>query len=123
MAFMAQNAIPNPTRNRIYCKIRATWDFFIYASTDYIPYISWNNSINYSSYSLLVWKDIIPPWSDEQGHQTQGMGTSLIDDGTLDANKPGRTDIASGRMSHFLSRRDREHHKSGALRKVTPTGV
>ena len=51
------------------------------------------------------------------------MGTSLIDDGTLDANKSGCTVIASWRMRHLPGRHDREHHKSGALRMVTPKGV
>ena len=51
------------------------------------------------------------------------MGTSFIDDGTLDANKSSRTFTASWHMRHPPSRHDREHHKSGALRKVTPKGV
>ena len=51
------------------------------------------------------------------------MGISLIDDGTLDANKSGRTIVTSGRMRRLPGRHDREHHKSGALRMVTPMGV
>ena len=51
------------------------------------------------------------------------MGISLIDDGTLDANKSDCIVAASGLMRRLPGRHDREHHKSGALRMVTPKGV